>query len=153
FDPDWLESRREAIATAGRRLAAPAAAELPEVARAEQGTSGVLWATRFQGPGVLRMLRLGLRSGAGAEAGSRAALHRSVRLRIVCDGEPSVDVPFADFFGSAPALAAWSGLALGVQADGSGWCSFPMPCASSLAVELVADAALPAALHIAASQE
>ena len=52
---------------------------------------------------------------------------RGTVLRMFFDGIKTVDVPLGDFFGSAPGLAAYASLPMGITADGTLWCRWWMP--------------------------
>lgn len=160
FDPVWLTARRAAIDAAAARLHAGGAPLVRDdraapihfagrLAADGAGPEGVLWSKQFRGPGVLRGLRFRLGPAESTvSAADIAALRRTVRVLVVCDGEVTVDVPFADFFGSAPAFHPFGGLAIGVRDDGTGYCDFPMPSRESLNVALLAEGELPCTARI-----
>ncbi len=151
FDPAWLQSRHDEIAAAAKRLApGDRSPTLPAGAKRLRGhvtrrsgevhDSRPMWTQHLDGPGVLRGLRI---RPSTSDATALPAVLRTLRLRVDCDGEVTVDVPFADFFASAPAFHPWHGLALGVADDGTGYCDFPMPCEDRIDVSIVTDGALP----------
>jgi len=97
--------------------------EPPATVRAERlrDESGAL-ALRIERPGggVVREFSLLVRET------SDAALRRaSVRFRF--DGETTVDVPLADFFGAGPSLVPYDSLPFTIRADGTLLCRFAMP--------------------------
>jgi hypothetical protein len=101
-------------------------------------------------------LELASRSGSGWLRGIRLQLPRVayalVNLRVRIDGETAIDLPLADFFATpVDADVAPRGVLFGEDASGWLYAWFPMPFAEEAIVELVADAALPAALTIDSS--
>ena len=149
FDPSWLRVHRDFVATAGERLLALAAGREQSAIEANcervvgggvtkqgPGSPGVLWEWSNRGSGVLRRLALQAQCDRPEK---HAGLYRSLVVRIDCDSETCVRVPFADFFGSAPSMATWSGVAIGVPHPGVGVCRFPMPVNDSIRIAIEHD--------------
>jgi hypothetical protein len=91
------------------------------------------------GPGWLRGLRLRL---------PRSA-YDAVHLRLAFDAATAVDMPLSDFFATPlGAGAAPRGVLAGEDAGGWLYSWLPMPFHASSAVQLVADATLPAAVTV-----
>ncbi|MFO0981601.1 MAG: glycoside hydrolase family 172 protein [Planctomycetota bacterium] len=88
---------------------------------------------RTAGHGSVRRLAL-----KPASADLREAL-RTCRLLILFDGESaaSVEAPVGDFFGTAPDWQSYAGYPLGVRADGTGYCHYPMPFTNGVAARVV----------------
>lgn len=99
---------------------------------------------------------LATRSGGGWLRGIRLHLARTaygaVSLRVRVDGNVALDLPLADFFATAAdAQTPARGVLIGEDAGGWLYAWFPMPFASSVSVELHADASLSSPVAIDAS--
>lgn len=70
------------------------------------------------------------------EARDRELALRSVVLRATFDGERTIEAPLGDFFGSAPGINPYSGLPLGMTAEGVMYCHWYMPFRDRAVIEL-----------------
>jgi hypothetical protein len=70
-------------------------------------------------------------------APDREAALRSLILKVTFDGQPTVEVPLGDFYGSAPGISPYASLPLGMTADGEMYCHWFMPFKESAVIELV----------------
>ncbi len=138
FSPELLEANSAELEHVRTVLSNPATL-YPPVAEAEAHfingvTNSAGGLGRFEGPGILR--RLALRE--LFTLGRRE--FRALRLQISTPEEGTlVDCPMGDFFGVAPDLIAHDGYPIGVTADGTAWCHFPMPFSSSLRIDVIDD--------------
>ncbi len=105
---------------------------LPELRAAPAGE--LTTARALVGPGIVRRLEIDLPQDPQE---LRAKL-----LRIQADGELCVCCPLGDFFGSAPGVNAHETLPIGMTADGVGYCTFPMPYARTLEIDVDAEVRL-----------
>lgn len=62
---------------------------------------------------------------------------RGVIVKIAFDGEPCIEAPLGDLFGSAPGINPFAALPLGMTKDGEMYCHWFMPFRDSATVELV----------------
>jgi len=78
-------------------------------------------------------------SGAGVRVTAEdveAAL-RGVILKVAFDGEPAVETPLGDFFGSAPGINAYATLPLGMTEAGELYSNWLMPFREEARIELI----------------
>jgi hypothetical protein len=61
---------------------------------------------------------------------------RGIILKATFDGEPCIETPLGDFFGSAPGINPYQALPLGMTDDGLMYCHWYMPFKQSAVVEL-----------------
>ena len=70
-------------------------------------------------------------------APDREAALRGLVVRVDFDGEPCIEAPLGDFFGSAPGINPFAALPLGMTRDGEMYSHWFMPFKESAAVEVV----------------
>ncbi|MBI3818091.1 MAG: DUF2961 domain-containing protein [Planctomycetes bacterium] len=86
--------------------------------------------------------------------GARRDLLRSTRIQMICAGSetPEVDVPFGDFFGTAPDFTKYRTFPMGVDGPG-GWCRFPIPFEPGSAIRIVNDSREPISIKYSIAAE
>jgi hypothetical protein len=94
----------------------------------------------FKGPQALT------RATVRVDAKDRDAALRGIILRATFDGQPCIEVPLGDFFGSAPGINAFTALPLGMTKDGEMYCHWFMPFKDSAVLELVNTTAVAASV-------
>jgi hypothetical protein len=70
-------------------------------------------------------------------APDRDAALRGVVVKLSFDGEPCVEAPLGDLFGSAPGMNVFSTLPVGMTADGAMYSHWFMPFRDSAVIELI----------------
>ncbi|MBI4324893.1 MAG: DUF2961 domain-containing protein [Chloroflexi bacterium] len=70
-------------------------------------------------------------------ARDREAALRGIIVKVTFDGEPAVEAPLGDFFGSAPGISPYAALPLGMTKEGEMYCHWFMPFQESAVLELV----------------
>ncbi len=70
-------------------------------------------------------------------ASNREAALRGIIVRVTFDGEPAIEAPLGDFFGSAPGINPFAALPLGMTQAGEMYCHWFMPFKDSAVIELV----------------
>jgi hypothetical protein len=88
---------------------------------------------RQQLPGPMAISRATLR----LTAKDREAALRGIIVKISFDGEPCIEAPLGDVFGSAPGINPYASLPLGMLRDGLLYCHWFMPFKESAIIELV----------------
>ncbi len=136
FTTEEAEANKALINTIARQLASPRAASQPQRERklsiaVELGPGDMKTIRVAEGPRAIVLLRIfKLQTPAVDDA------LRGVVMSILCDGEETVLAPIGDFFGSAPGLAAYESLPLGMG-DGKElelWSHWRMPFRQEAAI-------------------
>lgn len=147
FSLGQLKRLEEAVAQLKERLAAPPrAVEVPnsqiegfELELPPSGKAPIL-RQEFAGPMAIARATVKL------AAGDLTAALRGIIVKCAFDGEPTVEVPLGDFFGSAPGINPYSTLPLGMTPEGEMYCHWFMPFKESAVIELVNHTKIPATL-------
>jgi hypothetical protein len=84
----------------------------------------------FGGPAALARVVLKVTST------QREAALRGIVVRIAFDGEPCVEAPLGDLFGSAPDISPFAALPVGMTAGGEMYCHWYMPFRETAAIQL-----------------
>lgn len=134
FRTDVLKSLEPQIAQLAARLAAPRGAVPPgadtQPFEFDLEPGGTL-RQDFNGPQAFVRFALTVTSA------QREAALRGIVVRVAFDGEPCIEAPLGDLFGSAPGLNPYATLPLGMTAEGEMYCNWFMPFRDSAEVELV----------------
>ncbi len=134
FQADQLTALAASLEKLGARLAAPRGDDAALGGEAEpfevQLSPGGSSRREFTGPKAFT------RSALKIAAQDREAALRGIILKITFDGEPAVETPLGDFFGSAPGINAFAALPLGMTKDGELYCHWFMPFKESAVIEL-----------------
>ncbi len=70
-------------------------------------------------------------------AKDREAALRGIIVKVSFDGEPAIEAPLGDFFGSGPGINPFAALPVGMTAGGEMYCHWFMPFKESAVIELV----------------
>lgn len=70
-------------------------------------------------------------------AQNREAALRGIIVKLTFDGEPGIEAPLGDVFGSAPGINPFTTLPLGMTPEGEMYCHWFMPFKESAVIELV----------------
>jgi hypothetical protein len=134
FHLSQIQSLGERMTKLAAVLATPREA-LPAVAETQpfefQVEPGGALREELFGPAAL------VRSTLRVTANNRDAALRGLILKITFDGEPTVETPLGDFFGSAPGINPYSTLPLGMNQEGEMYCHWFMPFKESAVIELI----------------
>ncbi len=134
FNLDQLRALAPRIEKLVATLAAPAGFAATEGGNAEpfdlELQPGASVREEFYGP--LAIARAVVR----VAARDREAALRGIILRATFDGEPTVETPLGDFFGTAPGVNAYASLPLGMTKEGEMYCNWHMPFKQSAVIEL-----------------
>ena len=136
FRPDQIQTLARAHRTAGgapgRAARQPTRnSAAPRSPFQEELPAGGTLRQEFTGPKAFTRAVVRL------DAKDRDAALRGIVLRVTFDGEPCVEAPLGDFFGSAPGINAFAALPLGMTEDGEMYCHWFMPFKESAVLELV----------------
>jgi len=135
FHPDQLKPLTARVEKLGARLAAPRGEEAQLGGQAqpfEQALPpGEIIRTEFIGAKAFT------RWTAKLIATDREAALRGIIVKVSFDGQPCIEAPLGDFFGSAPGINAYAALPLGMTKDGEMYCHWFMPFKESAVVEVV----------------
>lgn len=130
FHPDWLTTHAAAVAACAQRLAVAGSAP------GEGDRAPALPATVPAGQIVDRLEVAVIGT---TDVAARNDVVRRTRLLVTCGDERLVDVPLGDFFAGGNDWRPWQSLCLGIRADGSAYCRWPMPFPRAGRIELVTE--------------
>lgn len=108
-------------------------------------TSGML--TRLRGPRAIRAIRVRVELPADVETQRRRLRELTVQIRWDDETAPSVWSPLGDFFGCAAGAVPFRTLPVGLRENGTFYCYWPMPFASTAEIIVSNDGAAPATLE------
>jgi Protein of unknown function (DUF2961) len=143
YGPAVVADAQDAITSvAAQLLVGPATADagVTMVLPFADASAGAVTATvqALPGGGVVRSLELRV-SGADPE------VLRSTQLAVTFDGEPTIEAPVGDFFGTGPGANAYDSFPVSVEADGTLVSRWPMPFQEQAVITLRAAGGTPEA--------
>jgi hypothetical protein len=133
--PSLLISLRQRVDTLASQLSDPRGAGVPRGGQVEgfriELEPGASFHTDLWGPSAIT--RAVLRP----DATDLEAALRGTILKVAFDGQPAIECPLGDFFGSAPGINPYTSLPLGMTAAGELYSHWYMPFADQARIELV----------------
>jgi hypothetical protein len=102
--------------------------------------------TRFEGARVIRAVRMKIDLPADLDAQRRRLRELTLQIRWDDEATPSVWSPLGDFFGSSTGAVPFRTLPVGLQDDGTFYCYWPMPFATSAEIVVANEGDAPATL-------
>ncbi|MCH5373983.1 MAG: DUF2961 domain-containing protein, partial [Planctomycetes bacterium] len=135
FSADQIQALAPRLEKLAARLAAPRGSE------ADFGGDAIPYDEKLPAGGTLRHEFTGpkalTRAVLRVDAEDLDAALRGIILRVSFDGQPCIETPLGDFFGSAPGINAYESLPLGMTGDGQMYCHWFMPFQQSAVLELI----------------